>query len=89
MKRLDDLLSDCKGFDVAVIKIDVEGYEKEVIKGGRIFLGKFEEVWLMVEDFVEPAIKEYLLNGGWEFAGKFTPYNSWWRIKNKKQKVPS
>ena len=35
--------------------------------------------YLMVEDFIDTSIIEYLEGNGWEFRAKKTDYNSWWK----------
>jgi len=72
-KKIDD-------YDVIVFKIDVEGVETEVLKGAKEILNSSKEVYLLVEDFVNPAVINYLERIGAEFIHKLTPYNSWWLI---------
>jgi FkbM family methyltransferase len=66
--------------DTVILKIDVEGFETEVIAGGGVLFARAVETWLMVEDFVDPRIVAALEGKGAAFLGKATPYNSWWRL---------
>lgn len=84
-KTLDSLLIDkITSYDVIVLKIDVEGVETEVLQGGSKILHSVKDVYLLLEDFVNPLIIDYLENIKAEFICKLTPYNSWWRIVNKR-----
>jgi FkbM family methyltransferase len=83
-KTLDSLLSvRTAPYNVIVFKIDVEGVETEVLQGGEKILHSVKEAYLLVEDFVNPSIINYLENIRAEFLCKLTPYNSWWRIVTK------
>ncbi len=78
-RKLDDVLSDDDlEYDAVVMKIDVEGVEKEVLQGASKFVQKAKSVHVMVEDFINPDIIQFLQNEGWEFSAKVTTYNSWW-----------
>jgi|GEM_PF-1019052 len=80
-KTLDSLLKDTiTSYEVIVLKIDVEGVETEVLQGGERVLHSVNEAYLLVEDFINPAIVNYLEDIRAEFLCKLTPYNSWWRI---------
>ena len=67
-------------YDAIVFKIDVEGVEEDVLEGARNVLSSGQEVYLMVEDFVNPQIVSYLEGLGAGFIRKLTPYNSWWKL---------
>jgi FkbM family methyltransferase len=71
-------------YDALVMKMDVEGAERRVLQGARDTLALAKEVYLLVEDFVEPAIIAFLKEQGWEFLTKKTPYNSFWRLVPRK-----
>jgi FkbM family methyltransferase len=78
--RLDEVLELAGGDDaVLVMKLDVEGAEKEVLDGAEGLLRSGREVHLMVEDFIDRTIVDFLVQRGWAFAAKRTPYNSWWQ----------
>jgi FkbM family methyltransferase len=82
---VDNILGDDAGrYDAIVIKMDVEGVESEVLKGARKTLDSAREVYLLVEDFINPEVIHHLENIGAEFITKLTPYNSWWSIKRPK-----
>lgn len=77
-KTLDDLCEELKyPYDVLIMKIDVEGYESEILKGGKKFLEKFQEIYLCVEDFINNDIVKFLEKNDFIFINKFTTYNSW------------
>lgn len=69
------------GYDVLIFKMDVEGVEREVLKGAVKTLASGKDIFLLVEDFVDPAITSYLEDIGASFLSKLTPYNSWWQYK--------
>ncbi|MBN2683923.1 MAG: FkbM family methyltransferase [Pontiellaceae bacterium] len=80
-ERLDDLMMDrIHEYDSIVMKIDVEGVEDRVLLGASKLLTQGIEVYLMVEDFIDRSIVSFLEESGWTFIGKYTEYNSWWRI---------
>lgn len=68
-------------YDAAVMKIDVEGVECDVLKGARKTLSSGKELYLLVEDFINPGIINCLEQSGAEFVTKLTPYNSFWMLK--------
>lgn len=74
-------------FDTLVLKIDVEGMESHVLKGGRHVFDNVPEVYMLVEDFVNAEVIDYLESIGAEFMCKLTPYNSFWRLA--KQSIPA
>lgn len=79
--RLDSITDDpIDSFDVAILKIDVEGFESRVLAGGRRFLLSGKPTYLLIEDFVNPEIANFLNQMGAVFENKLTPYNSWWSI---------
>jgi hypothetical protein len=39
-----------------------------------------KQAHIMVEDFIDDSIIDYLTSIGAEFQAKLTPYNSWWRL---------
>lgn len=82
-RRLDDMIGDLVSeFDAIVCKIDVEGVEQEVLEGATGILQTGKEIYIMVEDFIDPKIISYLENSGWSFMAKVTTYNSWWSYKD-------
>jgi FkbM family methyltransferase len=79
-KKLDDVIKDMvTDYDVLVLKIDVEGMEQQVLEGAHRVIKSGKEVFVMIEDFIDPAIITYMQNAGWHFLKKVTSYNSWWR----------
>lgn len=78
--RLDHVLEERDlSYDVVVMKLDVEGAEESVLRGATGFLEEGVETHLMVEDFIDQSIIAYLESSGWDFRGKLTEYNSWWK----------
>jgi len=83
--KLDTVLkTNASKYDAIVIKLDVEGAEEKVLEGARETLSSGMDVYLLVEDFVEPAIISYLERTGWEFLAKKTQYNSFWHFSAAK-----
>lgn len=77
--RLDTLIADrLEQYDAIVMKLDVEGAEKYVLRGAEGILDKGKDLSLLIEDFVEPSIIQFLQEMGWNFQRKITDYNSWW-----------
>ncbi len=77
--KLDTLLADTiAGYDVIVCKIDVEGVEREVLLGAENVINSGKEVYVMLEDFINPDIITFMEQNGWSFLAKTTSYNSWW-----------
>lgn len=78
-RRLDDILEDpISRYETIIMKLDVEGMEQAVLEGALKVTSQGKQVILMVEDFVEPSIIEYLESNNWSFLAKVTTYNSWW-----------
>ena len=77
VERLDDCSAKIDGYNNIIIKLDVEGFEKQVLYGALKAL-KDKRVVLMVEDFITTDVGEYLQKNGFTFLDKLTPYNSWW-----------
>ncbi|MDH3327725.1 MAG: FkbM family methyltransferase [Desulfobulbaceae bacterium] len=81
---LDSLLGDrIQNFDSIVMKIDTEGAETTILKGGIKLLKSGADIYLLVEDFINPEIVTFLEQLGATFVTKRTPYNSWWQLKRK------
>ena len=62
-----------------LLKIDVEGVEREVLLGAENVINSGKEVYVMLEDFINPEIISFMEQNGWSFLTKVTSYNSWWR----------
>jgi FkbM family methyltransferase len=83
-RTLDSVIGEgIKAYDTVIFKMDVEGVEKEVLMGAERVLNSGRDIYLMVEDFVNPEIITYLETTGAEFICKLTPYNSWWRYSKR------
>jgi FkbM family methyltransferase len=81
-KTIDALLMErVYDYDVIILKIDVEGVETEVLKGGEKVLNCGRDIYLLVEDFVNPDIIGFLERREAKFICKLTPYNSWWHVR--------
>jgi FkbM family methyltransferase len=82
LKRLDDIelvWKKRRTADCVFLKLDCEGAEVSVLKGGEAFLSSIPDVLIMVEDFVDSGVCHYLTRNQWECFAKQTPYNSFWR----------
>ncbi len=77
-RRLDSILGSTAEFDAVLMKIDVEGAERQVLEGADDLLLRADTT-LLVEDFVDASIIAWLQDRGWTLQGKLTPYNSWWQ----------
>ncbi|MDP2151620.1 MAG: FkbM family methyltransferase [Parvibaculum sp.] len=81
-RTLDAVLKDrASDYDDIIFKMDVEGVESEVLKGSQQALDSGRDIYLLIEDFVNPEIITYLEGMGAEFMAKLTPYNSFWRYR--------
>jgi len=81
-KKLDSLISKdfVSKFDSIYMKIDVDGYEKGVLEGGKDFIRNSNNLTLLIEDFVDNEIVTYLKKD-FQFISKPSEYNSIWRKK--------
>lgn len=66
--------------DTIIAKLDVEGYESEVLKGASSLFNGAKKAYIMVEDFVDDSVIEMLESKQAVFRAKLTPYNSWWEV---------
>lgn len=82
VSTLDVELAELPELDLLVIKVDVEGFERAVLDGGRASIARATETLLLVEDFVDRRVVAHLRAGGWSLVGKVTPYNSFWRHRS-------
>lgn len=70
-------------YDVVFIKLDIDDYVLDGLKGLSNAVDKFNNVYLLVEDFVKPKqVVKYLKDHNYKFIIKRTPYNSFWNKKN-------
>ena len=74
------LINEINNFDVIFMKIDIEGFETEALIGAKIILQSNKKIYLMVEDFVDNRIIDFLENTNAAFIGKFNNCNSWWKF---------
>ena len=74
------LINEINNFDTVFIKIDIEGFETEALIGAKTILKSNKKIYLMVEDFVNDRIIDFLENTNATFIGKFNNYNSWWKF---------
>lgn len=79
VKKLDSIfpLKYVKKFDAVYVKMDIEGFETEAMKGAKIFFSYPEKVVIMVEDAVDKRIITYM-EKDYNFLKKLTPFNSFW-----------
>lgn len=78
-KPLDSILKKnfVKEYDEVIIKIDIEGYEKQALEGAKEFIENSKKLVLLIEDCVNPKIIDYL-KPRFKFITKVSPYNSFW-----------
>jgi len=75
-KMVIPFLDEC---DEIIMKIDVEGMEIPVLQGASKLLASGRGIHIVIEDFVDTAIVEYLQGSTkLKFVAKRTAYNSWW-----------
>lgn len=79
-QRLDHVLkpSLIKKYDCIVMKMDIEGFETEALKGSQGIIDNAKEVYLLVEDIVDKRLPK-TLSKDFVFIKKLTPYNSFWK----------
>ena len=79
VRKLDSILSInfAKKFDAVFIKIDIEGYEEEALRGSKLFIKNSKTVYFMIEDCVNQKILKYM-DKNFKFYKKISPYNSFW-----------
>lgn len=83
-RTIDDVLIDeINNFDIIFMKIDIEGFETEALIGAKKLLKSNKKIYLMVEDFVDNRIIDFLENTSAAFVGKFNNYNSWWKFQKR------
>jgi len=86
-RTLDSLIGNrARDYDAIVMKIDTEGTECKILRGGSRLLESGAEIHLMVEDFIDQEIADFLEKCGAEFIVKLSPYNSWWKGKGLRVK---
>jgi FkbM family methyltransferase len=83
LKTLDEFIQE-ESNEILFIKIDIEGSEQAALDGGKKYMSSFKEVYIMVEDFMDVSIVDYLKNNNFVCLAKKTPYNSFWYKKNEK-----
>lgn len=80
---LDDFLTLLPKDLSLVIKIDVEGFEREVLKGAQQILKHFKNIFICIEDMYHcHELYQLLIASGAKPLTKLTSYNSWWTIQN-------
>jgi hypothetical protein len=75
-----DVANKVAKFDSVYMKIDIEGFEEDALKGAKVFIDNCQQFTLLVEDCVNPGVIRYL-ERNFEFIKKITPYNSFWRSR--------
>lgn len=74
---------DFSQFDKVFIKLDIDDFVVDGLKGIQKSTEKFDEVILLVEDFVKPKETfKFLKANNYKFISKSTPYNSFWIKQN-------
>lgn len=83
-KPLDKFLNtrDFSKYDVVFIKLDIDDFVIDGLKGIQESVANFHNVYLLVEDFVKPKLVfPFLAKHGYKLIDKSTPYNSFWRYE--------
>lgn len=78
-KKLDTILSPkiALRYDVVILKIDIEGYEVDALKGAIEFIKNSKQVYFLVEDCVDSKVIKYM-NKYYKFYKRVSVYNSFW-----------
>ena len=85
VKRLDDILTDFA--EISLVKIDVQGYEREVLQGATASL--YKTIWLLIEvNFVThyeqhilfAEVNARLVAQGFALAGLSAPFRKGGRV---------
>ncbi len=72
-------------YDAVFIKLDIDDYVIDGLKGIQESIERFNKAILLVEDFVKyKQVMFYLKKNHYKFLYKETPYNSFWRLVNEK-----
>ena len=78
-RPLDSVLKNNVEYDSIFIKLDIDDFVIDGLIGIQIAVDRFENVILLVEDFVKPGeTLKYLKDNKYKFVAKLTPYNSFW-----------
>lgn len=78
-KTIDSIIPSLGAFDSIIIKMDIEGHEKDALRGAKKTLNS-GDVTILVEDFLDKSVISFLEKSNAIFVGKFTNYNSWWKF---------
>lgn len=70
-----------KKFDEVYIKLDVDDFAIDALKGIKECVNRGKNITLLVEDFVDKKTPDYLEKNSYVFLKKISPYNSFWIFK--------
>ncbi len=73
---LDSIIHTAVDYDVAIMKVGVEGAEIRVLKGAQGVLDSGKSVYILIEDSFDSELRDYLEGLGATPIGKFTCENS-------------
>lgn len=65
-------------YDSVFIKLDVDEFVLDALKGIKDSVNESKELVLLVEDFVDKDVRSYLAKN-YVFISKISPYNSFWK----------
>jgi len=71
-----------KKYDVVFIKLDVDDFVVDALKGIQNSVNNIKKTILLVEDFVDKKSIEYL-SQNYDFNKKLSTYNSFWFLNNE------
>lgn len=82
-KPLDSTIKNYSEYDSVFIKLDIDDFVIDGLKGIEKATNNFKNVTLLVEDFVKPRETfKYLESNNYKFIKKLTSYNSYWEKNN-------
>ena len=81
-KKLDSVINPklAKKYDAVYMKIDIEGFEVDALKGAVEFIKNCQSCTLLIEDYVDTRLIPYL-ERHFQFIDKVAPHNTLWGKK--------
>jgi len=74
-----------KKYDEVFIKLDVDDFAIDALKGIQACVENGKNVTLLVEDFVDKKTPSFLIDHNYNFVKKLSDYNSFWKYDYEKK----